>query len=227
MNQAFESGSEHESGTKDRILDAAERLFGEQGFDATSLRQITAEARVNLGAVNYHFQSKELLMRAVIGRRIGAMNRERFRRLDELDAAGGARTVEEVVEAFIIPVMEVKAAPQAHPFRKLIGRLYSEPDGWLMKEFRREMAPAVERFDRAMRAVLPGAPKEELICGMVFGIGAVAHFMAGRELMRQVSEGLVDPDDLNRAAERLIIYISAGMRALAEYGQKKETPHEK
>jgi len=227
MNQAFESNPEHEACTKDRILDAAERLFGEQGFDATSLRQITAEARVNLGAVNYHFQSKELLMRAVIGRRIGAVNRERYRRLDEMEAVGGPKTVEEVIEAFIVPVMAIKAAPLNHPFRKLIGRLYAEPDGWLMKEFRREMAPAVERFDRAIRAVLPGAPKAELVCGMTFGIGSLAHFMAGRELMKQVSAGLVDPDDLGLAAERLVVFISAGMRALSEYGQRKETGHEK
>ena len=48
--------------TKTRILDAAEKLFGEKGFDATSLRDITTEADVNLAAVNYHFQSKESLI---------------------------------------------------------------------------------------------------------------------------------------------------------------------
>ena len=47
--------------TKDRILDAAERLFAHKGIEATSLRNITAEAGVNLAAVNYHFQSKEAL----------------------------------------------------------------------------------------------------------------------------------------------------------------------
>ena len=48
--------------TKDKILDAAEKLFGMNGFDATSLRDITAEAQVNLAAVNYHFQTKDSLM---------------------------------------------------------------------------------------------------------------------------------------------------------------------
>ena len=46
------------SATKGRILDAAEELFMEHGFEATSLRQITATAHVNLAAVNYHFGSK-------------------------------------------------------------------------------------------------------------------------------------------------------------------------
>ena len=57
--------------TKERILDAAERLFAERGFAATSLRSITAAAGVNLAAVNYHFRSKEALLEAVFTRRLG------------------------------------------------------------------------------------------------------------------------------------------------------------
>ena len=52
--------------TKERILDAAERLFAREGFHNTSLRAITGEADVNLAAVNYHFGSKEALLDAVI-----------------------------------------------------------------------------------------------------------------------------------------------------------------
>jgi len=61
--------------TKTRILDAAEKLFGKNGFDATSLRDITTEADVNLAAVNYHFQSKDSLIDAVIARRIEPLNK--------------------------------------------------------------------------------------------------------------------------------------------------------
>ncbi len=61
--------------TKTRILNAAEKLFGMNGFDATSLRDITAEAQVNLAAVNYHFQSKDSLIDAIIERRILPINR--------------------------------------------------------------------------------------------------------------------------------------------------------
>ncbi len=45
--------------TKDKILNAAEKLFAEQGFNGTSLREITSAAEVNLAAVNYHFGSKK------------------------------------------------------------------------------------------------------------------------------------------------------------------------
>ena len=51
--------------TKEKILDAAERLFAEHGFASTSMRDITTEADVNLAAVNYHFGSKLALLQAV------------------------------------------------------------------------------------------------------------------------------------------------------------------
>src|SRR5207253_96136 len=63
--------------TQEKILDAAEALFMEHGFEATSLRQITAAAGVNLAAVNYHFGSKEELFQAVLTRRLDPMNQER------------------------------------------------------------------------------------------------------------------------------------------------------
>ena len=56
--------------TKDRILDVAETLFADNGFAATSLRDITREAGVNIAAVNYHFGSKDGLLGAVLERRI-------------------------------------------------------------------------------------------------------------------------------------------------------------
>src|SRR6202050_3273896 len=93
--------------TKSRILDSAEKLFGLNGFEATSLRDITAEAQVNLAAVNYHFQSKESLIDAVIARRIEPVNRRRF---EMLDAAGTNPTLEQILEAFVAPVLDQNLA---------------------------------------------------------------------------------------------------------------------
>src|SRR5881397_2569423 len=71
--------------TKLRILDTAESLFMEHGFEATSLRSITAAADVNLAAVNYHFGSKEELFQAVLTRRLDPMNQERVDLLTEFE----------------------------------------------------------------------------------------------------------------------------------------------
>src|SRR6202050_3962619 len=88
--------------TKSRILDSAEKLFGLNGFEATSLRDITAEADVNLAGVNYHFQSKESLIDAVIARRIEPVNRKR---LEMLESAGPNPNLEQILIAFLAPIL--------------------------------------------------------------------------------------------------------------------------
>src|SRR5580765_1237727 len=77
--------------TKSKILDAAEELFMEHGFEATSLRLITTAATVNLAAVNYHFGSKEELFQAVLTRRLDPMNRDRMQLLSSYEARAGPR----------------------------------------------------------------------------------------------------------------------------------------
>ena len=84
--------------TKLRILEAAERLFMERGFAATSLREITATARVNLAAVNYHFGSKEALIDAVLTRRLQPLNQLRLDELNALQAASRSRSEEHTSE---------------------------------------------------------------------------------------------------------------------------------
>jgi len=50
--------------TRERILDAALKLFRERGFDETTMRDIAASARVATGAAYYYFRSKEELVMA-------------------------------------------------------------------------------------------------------------------------------------------------------------------
>jgi len=61
--------------TKQKVLDAAEQLFADDGFAQTSIRTIVSQAGVNIAAVHYHFGSKEDLLRAVFARRLEPVNR--------------------------------------------------------------------------------------------------------------------------------------------------------
>src|SRR3954467_11365308 len=97
------------SATKERILDSAETLFMEQGFEGTSLRAIPAAANVNLAAVNYHFGTKEELFQAVLTRRLDPMNQERIELLErvEHEAGGKPASVEKVSVAMLIPALRL------------------------------------------------------------------------------------------------------------------------
>ncbi len=57
---------------KDHILDVAERVFSDLGFDGASTRMISGEAGVNMAMLNYYFGSKEGLFLAVFERKISS-----------------------------------------------------------------------------------------------------------------------------------------------------------
>ncbi|GIT05108.1 MAG: hypothetical protein CM1200mP29_05190 [Verrucomicrobiota bacterium] len=103
--------------TKTRILDTAERLFAQKGFDAVSLRNIIASAKVNLAAVHYHYGSKQALIYAVIARRLRPINEERLAKLAEARANAGRRPVklENVLECLFPRCSACRPIPKPAP----------------------------------------------------------------------------------------------------------------
>ena len=194
---------ETQSDTKSRILNAAEKLFGEKGFDGTSLRDITAEAQVNLAAVNYHFQSKESLMDAVIERRIGPVNQ---RRMEMLDAAGPTPTVEQVVEAFVSPLFVMDVLPAV----PLIGRVLSNPSQFFERVYKKHLVQVVQRFSAAIAAALPGLPREECFWRLHFMAGSMTHVLALSSVLPLMSG---QPVQRGAVLRQLVAFLSAGLRA--------------
>jgi AcrR family transcriptional regulator len=194
--------------TKQKILDTAERLIGEQGYAATSLRQIIAEAGVNLAAVHYHFGSKEELLDDVVLRRAGPVNEARIAMLDRIEAAtgDGPPAVERVLEAFLLPTAE---AASRHPqFVRLMGRMLAEGmmPGLLQKHFQ----VAAGRFLGVLRKALPDLPADELLWRVHFMVGAMAHTMCGAP---EFPEMIAEPADFRTRMERLVTFLSGGFRA--------------
>ncbi|MGA1525538.1 MAG: TetR/AcrR family transcriptional regulator, partial [Planctomycetota bacterium] len=96
-----------EPSTKHQILDAAERLFAEFGVDATSLRAVTSTAGVHLAAVNYHFGSKDGLVRAVFARRLEPLNAERLAALEGLLGHTDEPGLDDLLRALFEPALRM------------------------------------------------------------------------------------------------------------------------
>jgi AcrR family transcriptional regulator len=96
------------SGTRDRLLDAAERLFAEKGLRGTSLREIVVAAgQRNESAIQYHFGDREGLVDALVARRVAAIETVRNARLDALLARAPAPDVRALVACLLEPVVEL------------------------------------------------------------------------------------------------------------------------
>src|SRR5258706_7202776 len=116
--------------TRARILDVAEELFSEQGFDRVSIRDITNKARVNLAAINYHFGSKEDLIAAIFEREFVPVNEARLAALDAVQRSGKkSPKLEAILEAFIRPTIQCSIGNRkgGKALSKLFGRCLSEP----------------------------------------------------------------------------------------------------
>lgn len=209
--------------TKDRILAAAEELFARTGVARTSLRAITALARVNLAAVNYHFGSKDGLVEEVYRRRLEPLNRARVANLDRLESRARNPSLESILKAFMTPVASLARDPaQGGPtVMRLLGQTHAEAEApfkaWFAGEYRR----VLERYHAALCRALPALPPEEVRWRLQFLVGALTYPVAERQLVELVSGEAIDPDDVNLVVERLLPFVAAGFRAPSATAVKK------
>jgi len=190
--------------TCDRILDAAEQLFAEEGFHATSLRQITQAAEVNLAAVNYHFGSKQALILAVFRRRLDALNKARLERLEQSLSDEQAPDLEEILDAFIVPALALThgSAENGHPFMRILMRAFADRDDQLHRALSAEYAHVMRRFAGAIATALPGVEEKQLRRQLDFIVGALTHTMSE-----------CSAKDARAIADDLVQFAAAGLRS--------------
>jgi AcrR family transcriptional regulator len=202
--------------TTDRILDAAERLFADHGFEGTSIRDIVNLAKVNLAAIHYHFRSKEALLEAVLARRISVVNAARLERLAAAEAAAAPRSpsVEEVLRAFIVPTVEFAQRNESGAtFVQLMSRMFTEP-GFSMTNFLgRKFGEMISRFSEMLVLALPKLPREVVLWRAFFAIGAMHHLLCSPGKIDLISKGLRDSTSDTDMTEYLVEFSAAGVCA--------------
>lgn len=206
------------SDTKDRILDSAELLFATNGIASTSLRAITDHADVNLASVNYHFQSKDALVQAVLNRRINPINQRRLEMLQGIlqrTAPGQAPVLEEILDAFYRPVAEAAMATrkEGRPIIALVGRIYTEPGELLASQVRAMMSQVASSFMDALHLALPGAPPHTMFWRLHFTVGVLAHTFGAMHLIEGFARGRVNVNDSEEVLRQMIAYAAGGLRS--------------
>lgn len=210
--------------TKTEILDAAERLFAEKGFDGTAIREITRAANVNVAAIHYHYGSKEEVLRGVTDRVVGPLNNRRFELLDRAldDAQPYPLSIEAILDAFIRPDIETlqelhKRGPTVAHF---LGRTYMDPTPWIQQMAQEQFAEAQTRFFPVLTAALQHLTVEEIAWRMYRVAAVLIHLFA-----TWPDDGLTETQADDTLAH-LIRFLASALQAPAPENATQEVTSE-
>lgn len=213
MNTHAVSTKEAES-SREKLIVSAERLFADRGFDGVSVRDIANAAGVNSALVGYYFRGKEGLLSEVYMRHCEPLKRERARLLKQfMDAPDGA-SLEEVLEAFIRPSLEVTTDKSGRTdFTRLRAVLSAENSSLLERLVAENFDNSSRMFVDALCKCLPDLPREEVFWRFHFLLGAIYYTAAGPHRIKALSKGICDPSNPVATTQHLIPFLAAGFRA--------------
>lgn len=203
--------------TRSAILAAAERLYADRGFGDVTLRDIVAEANVNLAAVNYHFGSKDELIAELFVTRSIQTNRERLNELKLAEEKGGGRaSIDEIFRALVGPTLRGCLGPdrEGSTAARFMIRASIESVPPIRRIKNREI-DHLRKFAAAMRRALPGRDEAELYWGLHFALSMAHHTIREKERLAKLSEGKCDLNDVQAIVERVVSVATMALNANA------------
>ena len=115
-NSVTQLNPERRLSTKELLIETAERLFGQRGFDGVSLREIATEAgQSNANVVQYHYGDKAGLISAILEDRVARIETVRTIQIAMLDK-GAAPSPRQLLKILWLPLMSVTDESGEHSF---------------------------------------------------------------------------------------------------------------
>jgi AcrR family transcriptional regulator len=207
------AGPADDTGSRDRLIRAAARLFAEHGFDGVSVRQIAAAAEANSALVGYYFRGKEGLLFEVYRALSEPLTEERMRRLEACSARGTAPALEQVIEAFVRPALDATTGQEGQVFTRLRAMLAGRHSDLLERVVAERFDASTTRFVDVLSQCLPHLTRAEVFWRFHFLLGAIYYTAAGPHRIRVLSRGACDPADAEAVLPELVRYAAAGFRA--------------
>jgi len=174
--------------TRERIIKAAERLFAERGYDATSIRAIVAKARVNQAAINYHFDGKDGLYREVLRAAFRALTEQQLEHADEMKAMSREAALAEFIRRQLRPLL---GRDEYSRHMRILNWETVRPTAVFRKLLSEEAAPFVGLAVELVRRFQPEADQRTLVAAAVWLLGQCSVFLRNREQLADPPLGLV------------------------------------
>lgn len=196
---------------KQAILLAAEKLFAQRGYHAVTLRQIAEEAAVPLALVGYYYGPKQGLFHAIFERWQPTIQERLALLRDAQSTRPGRGQVRRIVEAFVLPVLRMRASAEGEYYALLIARelAYRTPEAdRVLADYFDPMAHA---FIDALCVACAGSRRSDAAWAYQFALGALIHHISDHRIGR-LSRGEGRPND-PAAAALLVRFITDGVLA--------------
>jgi len=202
--------------TRERILDAAEILFSQRGYDGTSLRDLAAQASVRMSLVHYHFGTKEQVLAAAVDRKLGLLRQLIQQRFENAERAGLLTSIDECVRAFISPFFEVSVdkSHELHAYVTMTSHLMS---AYRLPEVKPTLMPLStisEIFTSRMRGLRPGIDVNGLLIGTYLMEAALNFMVQDPGFLDDLSAHQHTADRIDLISDSSLRFFSAGLRAL-------------
>lgn len=201
--------------TRMRIIDAAEAMFADHGYDGTSLRGIMAKANVSISLINYHFGNKEGLLRAIFEHKAAPLNRQRLALIEEAVAAHPVPKLEDLLRAYFLPSFR-DSLPRKHRrnnFMRLVGRIGSDQNQTVSAMMTEYFDEFQRRFITALSKALPTLSEEELYWRLHCLLCIITHTLNNPDRIYVLSDGRCDLRKVDDAFDHLLTFLAGGMMA--------------
>lgn len=198
--------------TRTAILDAAENLFAAASFDIVSMRDVAAKARVPLGLINYHFQSKEKLFEAIIARRSDELNARRRAAFAKLK---GQPDIRQVIDVFLRPYLELML--EGGTGWRSYGRLLAQTgqqQRWtrlITRHFKESQDIILGALERAE----PRLSKEAAARGYAHMVSVMFGMFAANDILSLISRRAYSSRDVDRAYDFVLPFLAGAFTELA------------
>jgi AcrR family transcriptional regulator len=198
-----------------RIVEAAERLFADRGYHAVSLRTIMAEAEVNVSAAHYYFRSQKNLFRAVFEERAMRINARRRERLTRCFKNGAPCSIENVLEAYVAPALEIATEPGGAMFVRIAAQASIDPNPEVRDIIETAYDETAQLFVAAIKKICPRVKSEDLFWRLNCVFGTMMYIRANNGRVAHIlGSAHYDSLDVKSALKYVIPFLAAGFNKM-------------
>jgi AcrR family transcriptional regulator len=212
------AGNKNNKNIRERLLDAAEELFAEKGFNGASVRDITTRANGNVAAVNYHFSSKEKLYNEVFLRRMRVVTDMRLETIKKvMSQTDHEVTLEELLKEFSIAFLKpfLNEATGSRFIRLMIQEMTHPrlPKAMFINEI---IEPTLKALGNALTRIIPDLQPKQIMLATMSLAGQLLHIIRIKEMFDVEELTSHQIPNFDEIIDHVVVFTAAGIRSMVK-----------